>query len=72
LSNLTNIKALLVSVFHMRLEGKVHLFHHTTIRLYFLDHSNLADTTVYLRRLEGEQDKNWAKVAETISLTILS
>jgi hypothetical protein len=56
----------------MRLEGKVHLFHHTTIRLYFLDHSNLADTTVYLRRLEGEQDKNWAKVAETISLTILS
>lgn len=29
----------------------------------FLDHSSLAVTTVYLRRLEGEQDRSWAKVA---------
>ena len=29
----------------------------------FLDHSSLAVTTVYLRRLEGERDKNWDKVA---------
>jgi len=34
----------------------------------FLDHSSLAVTTVYLRRLEGEQDKRWAKVAEAIGL----
>jgi len=34
----------------------------------FLDHSSLAVTTVYLRRLEGEQDKSWAKVAEAIGV----
>jgi hypothetical protein len=34
----------------------------------FLDHSSLAVTTVYLRRLEGEQDKSWAKVAEAIGI----
>ena len=34
----------------------------------FLDHSSLAVTTVYLRGLEGEQDKSWAKVAEAIGI----
>jgi integrase len=34
----------------------------------FLDHISLAVTTVYLRRLEGEHDKNWAKVAEAIGI----
>ncbi len=29
----------------------------------FPDHSNLAVTTVYLRRLEGEQDDGWRKLA---------
>ncbi|MGP8079621.1 MAG: tyrosine-type recombinase/integrase [Dehalococcoidales bacterium] len=47
----------------------VHIFRHTAAKLRrdagetvedvsrFLDHSSLAVTTVYLRRLEGEQDK---------------
>ena len=34
----------------------------------FLDHSNLATTTTYLRRLEGQQDRSWEKVAEAIGL----
>jgi integrase len=29
----------------------------------FLDHSSLAVTTVYLRRLEGETDRMWLAVA---------
>ncbi len=29
----------------------------------FLDHSNLATTTIYLRRLEGQTDQTWDKVA---------
>ena len=29
----------------------------------FLDHANLAVTTTYLRRLEGEEDSGWRKVA---------
>ncbi|MSQ36145.1 MAG: hypothetical protein EXR63_03250 [Dehalococcoidia bacterium] len=32
----------------------------------FLDHSSLATTTVYLRRLEGQEDRGWAQVAEAI------
>ena len=32
----------------------------------FLDHSSLAVTTVYLRRLEGQEDRGWGKVAEAI------
>ncbi len=55
----------------------VHIFRHTTAKLRrdagetvedvsrFLDHSSLAVTTVYLRRLEGEQDRSWAKVADS-------
>jgi site-specific recombinase XerD len=32
----------------------------------FLDHSSLAVTTTYLRRLEGQDDQGWAAVAEAI------
>jgi integrase len=34
----------------------------------FLDHSSLAVTTTYLRRLEGQEDAGWAAVAEAIGL----
>jgi site-specific recombinase XerD len=34
----------------------------------FLDHSSLAVTTTYLRRLEGQEDRGWAKVAEAIGV----
>jgi hypothetical protein len=34
----------------------------------FLDHSSLAVTTVYLRRLEGETDRTWPDVAMAIGL----
>ena len=34
----------------------------------FLDHSSLAVTTVYLRRLEGETDAGWVKVASAIGV----
>jgi integrase len=34
----------------------------------FMDHSSLAVTTVYLRRIEGQRDTGWAKVAEAIGL----
>lgn len=34
----------------------------------FLDHSSLAVTTVYLRRLEGQQDAAWGKVAEALGV----
>jgi site-specific recombinase XerD len=34
----------------------------------FLDHSSLAVTTVYLRRLEGQEDRGWAKVAAAIGI----
>ena len=58
----------------------VHIFRHSAAKLRrdvgetiedvsrFLDHGSLAVTTVYLRRLEGETDKNWAKVAEAIGV----
>jgi len=32
----------------------------------FLDHSSLAVTTIYLRRLEGETDRTWRDVAIAI------
>ena len=35
----------------------------------FLDHSSLAVTTTYLRRLEGQRDQAWASVAEAIGLS---
>ncbi len=34
----------------------------------FLDYSSLAVTTTYLRRLEGQEDRSWAKVAEAIGV----
>jgi len=34
----------------------------------FLDHSSLAVTTVYLRRLEGTGDHSWARVADAIGV----
>ena len=56
--------------------GGVQIFRHSAARLRcavgetvedvsrFLDHSSLAVTTTYLRRLEGQEDQSWAKVAE--------
>jgi site-specific recombinase XerD len=34
----------------------------------FLDHSSLQVTTVYLRRLEGQEDRGWGKVAEVLGV----
>ncbi len=34
----------------------------------FLDHSSLAVTTVYLRRLDGVEDRAWAQVAAAIGV----
>src|SRR5437870_2645436 len=34
----------------------------------FLDHSSLAVTTTYLRRLEGQADRSWVQVANAIGL----
>ncbi|MEO8458064.1 MAG: site-specific integrase [Chloroflexota bacterium] len=34
----------------------------------FLDHSSLAVTTTYLRRLEGQQDQGWGAVAAAIGV----
>jgi site-specific recombinase XerD len=34
----------------------------------FLDHSSLAVTTVYLRRLEGQEDRSWHKIAEALGI----
>jgi len=34
----------------------------------FLDHSSLAVTTVYLRRLEGQADRTWPEVAVAIGV----
>jgi len=56
----------------------VHIFRHSAAKLRrdagesiedvsrFLDHSSLAVTTTYLRRLEGQEDRSWSKVAEAI------
>ena len=58
----------------------VHILRHTAARLrrdagesieavsQFLDHSSLAVTTVYLRRLEGQTDEGWGKVADAIGV----
>lgn len=35
---------------------------------HFLDHSGLAATTTYLRRLEGVKDHGWTKVAEVLGV----
>jgi len=58
----------------------VHILRHTAAKLrrdagesiepvsQFLDHSSLAVTTVYLRRLEGQMDESWGRVAEAIGV----
>ncbi len=58
----------------------VHIFRHSAAKLRreagesiedvsrFLDHSSLGVTTVYLRRLEGEQDAAWRRVAASLGL----
>jgi integrase/recombinase XerD len=58
----------------------VHILRHTAAKLrrdagesiesvsQFLDHSSLAVTTVYLRRLEGQTDESWGKVAAAIGV----
>jgi hypothetical protein len=33
-----------------------------------LSHSSLAVTSVYLRRLEGQEDRAWREVAEAIGV----
>jgi integrase len=60
----------------------VHIFRHSAAKLRrdagesiedvsrFLDHSSLAVTTTYLRRLEGQEDRSWAKVAEAIGVVL--
>ena len=35
----------------------------------FLDHSSLAVTTTYLRRLEGVEDHSWERVAAAIGVS---
>ncbi len=58
----------------------VHIFRHSAAKLRrdagesveevsrFLDHSSLAVTTVYLRRLEGDRDTTWQQVAATLGI----
>jgi integrase len=58
----------------------VHVFGHSAAKLRrdagesieevprFLDHSSLAVTTTYLRRLEGQEDRSWAQVARAIGV----
>jgi integrase len=58
----------------------IHVLRHTAAKLRrdagqsiedvsaFLDHSSLAVTTVYLRRLESQADTTWEQVAEAIGL----
>jgi integrase len=58
----------------------VHVFRHSAAKLRrdvgesiedvgrFLDHSSLAVTTVYLRRLEGQHDAVWGKVAAALRM----
>lgn len=58
----------------------LHVLRHTAAKLrrdagesieavsQFLDHSSLAVTTVYLRRLEGQEDLTWRDVAEAIGV----
>jgi integrase/recombinase XerC len=58
----------------------IHVLRHTAARLRrqagesvedvsaFLDHSSLAVTTTYLRRLEGVEDRAWREVADAIGV----
>jgi integrase len=61
--------------------GGVHILRHSAAKLRrdagesveevsrFLDHSSLAVTTVYLRRLEGVEDPGWPRVAAALGLS---
>ena len=74
----TNLRRYLAKA-NLPLAG-VHVFRHSAAKLRrdagesveevsrFLDHSSLAVTTTYLRRLEGQEDKSWEKVAAAIGL----
>jgi integrase len=69
---------------HLRKAGLppsgVHVFRHSAAKLRrdagesvenvsrFLDHSSLAVTTTYLRRLEGQEDQTWEKVANALGV----
>jgi integrase/recombinase XerC len=69
---------------YLRLAGLaptgIHVLRHTAAKLRrdagesieevsaFLDHSSLAVTTVYLRRLEGTEDRAWREVAQAIGV----
>ena len=58
----------------------VHIFRHSAAKLRrdagesveqvsrFLDHSSLAVTSVYLRRLEGDRDTTWRQVAKSLGI----
>jgi len=58
----------------------VHVFRHSAAKLrreagesveavsQFLDHSSLAVTSVYLKRLEGHEDRSWGKVAAALGV----
>ena len=58
----------------------IHVLRHTAAKLRrdagesieavssFLDHSSLTVTTVYLRRLEGQEDRAWRDVAAALGL----
>ncbi len=58
----------------------VHIFRHSAAKLRreagesveqvsrFLDHSSLAVTTIYLRRLEGDRDNTWQQVATVLGV----
>ena len=58
----------------------LHLLRHTAAKLRrdagqsvedvsrFLDHSSLGVTTTYLRRLEGEHDLAWPRIAQTLGV----
>jgi site-specific recombinase XerD len=61
----------------------VHIFRHSAAKLRrdagesveqvsrFLDHSSLAVTSIYLRRLEGDRDSTWHQVAEALGIPSL-
>ena len=58
----------------------IHVFRHTVAKLRmeagesvkkisrFLDHSSLAVTSTYLRRLSGNRDRGWRSVAEAVGI----
>jgi hypothetical protein len=41
----------------------------STMKPRFLDHSSLAVTPLYLRRLEGDRNTTWQRMAEALGLS---